>query len=92
MSYAQKPTLSEELQGRVGDAMGRLTKGLVFNLRLTWKLSAEALRRALFKPRSITILDIPAGTDRLQPARMSVIPKADAWPRPDRAGNTRPLP
>ena len=77
MSYAQKPTLSEELQGRLGDAIGRWTKGL---------------RRALFKPRSITILDVPAGNDRLRPARMSVIPKADAWPRGDRTGSLPPPP
>jgi len=81
MSYAQKPTSSEELQGRLGDALSRWTKSL-----------ATTLRRALFKPRSITILDVPAGSERLQPARMSVIPKADAWHRADRADHPLPPP
>lgn len=82
----------EELQGRLGDAVGRWTKGLFFNLRLSLKLGADVLRRALFRPRSVTILDIPGDADQLQPIRMSVIPKADAWPGVGRANRTPPPP
>lgn len=77
MSYAQKPTLAEELQGRLGDALGRWTKGL---------------RRIFFRSRTVAILEIPAGKDRLRPARMSVIPKADAYPQVDRKRNAAPPP
>jgi hypothetical protein len=92
MSYAQKPTFAEEVEGRVCDALGRWAKGLDFSLRLSWKLCGDALRRAIVKPRTVKILDIPAGGDRLRPVRMSVIPKADAWPRGDRAGILPPPP
>ena len=76
MSYAQKPTFAEEVQGRLGDAIGRWIKGL------------GTLCRAPFKPRSITILDIPAGNDRLQSTRLSVIQKTDALPGADGAGKS----
>jgi hypothetical protein len=92
MSYAQKPTFAEELEGRIGDALTRWAKGLAFNLRLSLRLCGDALRRAVLKPRTVKILDIPPGGDRLRPARMSVIPKADAWPRGDRAGIMQPPP
>ena len=92
MSYAQKPTFAEELEGRIGDALSRWSKGLVFNLRLSFKLCGDGLRRAVFKPRTVRILDIPAGGDRLRPVRMSVIPKADAWPLGDRVGPIQPPP
>ena len=92
MSYAQKPTWSEELQGRLGDSAGRWTNALVSSVSLTWKLSADVLRRALLKPRTVKILEIRAANDGLQPARMSVIPKADAWPRHDSGGHVPPLP
>ncbi|MBA2920507.1 hypothetical protein GON01_02230 [Sphingomonas sp. MAH-20] len=92
MSYAQKPTWSEELQGRLGDAVGRWARGLVSSVSLTWKLSADVLRRALLKPRTVRILEIPAGKDGMRPARMSVIPKADAWLRENEAGRVPPLP
>jgi hypothetical protein len=92
MSYAQKPTFAEELEGRVGDALSRWAHGLAFNLRLSLRLCGDGLRRVIFKPRTIKILDIQANGDRLQPVRMSVIPKADAWPRGDSAGIVPPPP
>ena len=85
MSYAQKPTFAEEVQGRVGDAIGRWT----FNARLSLKLGIDILRRALFKPRSITILDIPADGDRPRPVRIAVAASGHRV-RPDRTGPTPP--
>jgi hypothetical protein len=61
-------------------------------LKLSFKLSAEAVGRALFKQRTITLLEIPADAGQLRPERFAVAARVNS--NPDRAGDPplTPLP
>lgn len=79
MSYAQKPTLSEELQGRLGDALSRWARGFVFNVRL------------LLRPRTTEVPDAPARGARRPLARMAP-PSVGTRSRGDRVVGVPPPP